>query len=216
MCRFASEYGSFVDLSLLEFAERPRSPVRSRLVGYDVGATGDASAVATVDELEDGSYFVEDVAVMRKTPYQEQLAALKSLNQKFGWRAGYVDSVGIGGPMAEFAHRQVSALVRGFAWSAANKTPVHEHARALIFDRRLVFAERLRDLVVQDFANISRVVGESGQVKYVAGRSRAGHSDAASAVLLALWAAHDSPANAQAPVAYARFSPLGGWTPRFS
>lgn len=93
----------------------------------------------------------------------------------------------------------MSARIKGFAWSASNKPNVYEHARSLIFDRKLVFAERLRSIIMSDFENISRIVNEAGQVKYSAGRNEQGHSDAASALFLALWAAHDSPASFEMP-----------------
>lgn len=93
----------------------------------------------------------------------------------------------------------MSAKIKGFAWSASNKPNVYEHARSLIFDRKLVFAEHLRSIIMSDFENISRIVNEAGQVKYSAGRNEQGHSDAASALFLALWAAHDSPASFAMP-----------------
>lgn len=215
-CRFASEYGSFIDASLLQFADAPRAGVKAKYMGYDVGGSGDRTAIATVLQLEDGTYFVEDVAMMHKADYQRQLDVLKQLFGKFRWNAGYVDSVGIGNPIAEFANKQVSANIHGFAWAASNKTNVHENARALIFDRKLVFASHLQSIVTSDFQNISRVVNEAGQVKYVAGRDANGHSDCASAIFLALWAAHDKPAQMQSPISYMPFSPLGPWRSRLA
>ena len=93
----------------------------------------------------------------------------------------------------------MSAKIKGFAWSASNKTKVYENARSLVFDRKLVFAEHLRSIIMPDFENISRIVNEAGQVKYSAGRNGNGHSDAASALFLALWAAHDNPASFAMP-----------------
>ena len=214
-CKFLSEFGSFIDASLLQFADAPRAGVKAKYMGYDVGGSGDRTAIATVLQLEDGTYFVEDVAMMHKADYQRQLDVLKQLFGKFRWNAGYVDSVGIGNPIAEFANKQVSANIRGFAWAASNKTNVHENARALIFDRKLVFASHLQSIVTSDFQNISRVVNEAGQVKYVAGRDANGHSDCASAIFLALWAAHDKPAQTQSPISYMSFSQFGPRSSRF-
>lgn len=213
-CKFLSQFGSFIDTSLLQFADAPQAGVKAKYMGYDVGGSGDRTAIATVLQLADGTYFVEDVAMMHKAEYQHQLDVLKQLFGKCRWNAGYVDSVGIGNPIAEFANKQVSANIRGFAWSASNKTNVHENARALIFDRKLVFASHLQSIVTSDFQNISRVVNEAGQVKYVAGRDANGHSDCASAIFLALWAAHEKPASMSAPSTYIRSSPFGAWHSR--
>ena len=187
-CKFMKEHSSFIDLQLLEFSEEPKTAKRAKFMGFDVGSSGDKSAIATVAELADGTFFVEDIAMMHKAEYAHQLDVLKQLNEKHKWNAGYIDSVGIGNPIAEFANKQVSAKIKGFAWSASNKTKVYENARSLIFDRKLVFAEHLKSIIMPDFENISRIVNEAGQVKYSAGRNEQGHSDAASALFLALWA----------------------------
>ena len=214
MCQFADQYSSFIDCSLLQFADAPAAKVVARHMGMDVGSTGDRTAVATVDELADGTFFVEDIAVMRNAEYTRQLEVLGQLNAKFQWRSGYVDSVGIGNPIAEFANKKVSARIKGFAWSKANKTKVHEHCRSLVFDRKLVFASGLRPLVTCDFQNISRLVSEAGDVSYVAGRGPNGHSDAASALFLGLWSAHDGPASMSVPSGWGRPSAFGGWGSR--
>ena len=198
-CKFMKEHSSFIDLQLLEFSEEPKAAKRAKFMGFDVGGNGDKSAIATVAELVDGTFFVEDIAMMHKAEYAHQLDVLKQLNEKHKWNAGYIDSVGIGNPIAEFANKQVSAKIKGFAWSASNKTKVYENARSLIFDRKLVFAEHLKSIIMSDFENISRIVNEAGQVKYAAGRNGNGHSDAASALFLALWAAHDNPASFAMP-----------------
>lgn len=194
-CVFSAEYSSFLDTSLLEFAPEPRSAVRACFMGMDVGATGDRTAIADVAELDDGSFFVRDVTVLNKADYQTQLGTLKSLHEKKGWSSGLVDAVGIGNPIAEFANKKICARITGFSWTAQNKPPAYEHVRALVFDRKLVFADHLRPLVVSDFSNIARVVTESGKVTYTAGRNENGHSDGASAIVLALQAAKNRPAS---------------------
>lgn len=193
------------------FEDEPKSKPRARYCGYDVGGSGDRTAIATVDELEDGTYFLEDIVVLRKTPYTEQLNILKGLHGTNKWNAGYVDSQGIGNPIAEFANRNVSARIQGFSWSATNKTPVLEHTRSLILDRKLVIASHLKELILSDFANIDKIVTEDGKVKYVAGHNANGHSDAASALFLALWAAHDNPSSFAMPQTYVRPSPFGSY-----
>lgn len=47
-----------------------------------------------------------------------------------------------------------------------------------------------------------RIVSETGKVQFEAGRSKQGHSDVTSAIVLALQAAKDSPANLTEPVTY--------------
>ena len=90
--------------------------------------------------------------------------------------------------MAEFATKQVSTKIKGFTWTGSNKTPAYEDLRALVFDHKLKFAKHLEELIKQDFRNVHRVVSESGKVSYQAGRDENGHSDATSALVLAIQA----------------------------
>ena len=127
---------------------------------------------------------------------------LKTLHKQRGWSSGYIDANGIGNPIGEFANKQVSARLKSFTWNANNKTKAYENLRALVFDRKIVFAEHLRELLVRDMQNVSRVVNEAGVVKYVAGRNENGHSDSVSALVLALTAAKEMPSSIQRPMAY--------------
>ena len=102
-------------------------------------------------QLDDESFFVDDIAVMHKAEYQQQLDVIKQLYQKNKWSSGYIDSVGIGNPIAEFASKQITARLKGFAWTAQNKPKAYEHLRSLIFDHKLVFSSHLKQLIVSDF-----------------------------------------------------------------
>ena len=54
--------------------------------------------------------------------------------------------------------------------------------------------------------NVSRMVSESGQVRYVAESNAEGHGDIVSGIVLALQAWHDFPLQASLPIPYARAS----------
>ena len=125
---------------------------------------------------------------MHKASYEHQLQILKEKHEKLHYRAGYIDQNGIGSALAEFANKQVSAKIKGFTWTATNKTSSYEDLRALVFNRKLKFAKHLEELIKQDFRNVHRVVSESGKVSYQAGRDENGHSDATSALVLAIQA----------------------------
>ena len=101
--------------------------------------------------LKDGTYYVAEATVMSGTKYSEQLDIFKSLNSKCKWKAGYVDAVGLGGPIAEQIHDTVNARIKPYVWTATNKTPAYERLRSLIFDKKIKFAPHLKDLLVADF-----------------------------------------------------------------
>lgn len=68
-CKFMKEHSSFIDLSFLEYSEEPKAAKRAKFMGFDIGGSGDRSAIATVAELADGTFFVEDIAMMHKAEY---------------------------------------------------------------------------------------------------------------------------------------------------
>lgn len=76
---------------------------------------------------------------------------LKEKHNILHYKAGFIDAVGIGGPVAEFASKQVSAKIKGFMWTSASKTPAYEYLRAKVFDHKLKFASHLKPLIVRDF-----------------------------------------------------------------
>lgn len=67
MCEFASEYSSFIDLSLLDFTDIPT--LRARWLGVDIGSSHDKTALCTVGEAADGQLYVEDIEVLDKAEY---------------------------------------------------------------------------------------------------------------------------------------------------
>lgn len=91
---------------------------------------------------------------------------------------------------------------------------MYEDLRSKVFDHKLKFSRKLKDLVVSDFSNVHRIVSEAGKVSYEAGRTADGHSDATSAIVLALRAVHDMEYGAQEPLTYVRPSPFGAWRSR--
>lgn len=134
---------------------------------------------------------------------------VKGIYKKEQWASAFVDSVGLGGPIAEHLHDKVSARIKGFSWSESNKTPAYEHLRSLVFDHKLKFADHLKSQIIADFKNVSRMVSENGKVKFVASHSSQGHSDITSALVLALQAAKQYPVNATSPMPFGFQSAFG-------
>ena len=213
MCRFANEFSQLIDTGILDFEDRPEKPV-ARWMGMDVGSRSDRTAIVTLAELPDHTLYVEDVAILNKATYTDQLQILKDFHAKYNYVAGLIDQNGIGSALAEFATKQVSAKLKGYTWTLSNKTPAYEELRSKCFDHKLKFPTRLKEMVVKDFNNVSRVVSEAGKVSYEAGRGADGHSDFTSALVLAIQAATQNPKNAQVPASIQRASAFGGWRSR--
>ena len=215
MCQFSKEFGAMLDTDLLEFADIPNDiDALPHWIGMDVGSTSDRTAIVDLAQLNDGSYFVRDIVMMNKASYESQLSIVKQKNDKLKYKGGFIDANGIGSALSEFANKQVSAKIKPFIWTSANKTPAYEDMRALVFDHKLKFASHLEQLVKQDIRNVHRLVNEAGKVSYSAGRDANGHSDATSAMVLAIQAAKQFPNQIATPQAYGRQSAFGGYDPR--
>ena len=199
MCRFANEFSQLIDTSLLDFEDRTEKPI-ARWLGMDVGSKSDRTAIVTLAELPDHTFYVEDIAILNKVSYTDQLQILRDFHTKYNYVAGLIDQNGIGSALAEFATKQVSAKIKGYTWTGSNKTPAYEELRSRCFDHKLKFPTRVKELVVKDFNNVNRVVSESGKVSYEAGRGADGHSDFTSALVLAIQAAIGTPSSIQLPV----------------
>ena len=59
-----------------------------------------------------------------------------------------------------------------------------------------------------------RLVNEAGKVSFEAGRNSQGHSDIASALVLAIQAAKQNPANFSGPSSWQYGSAFGSWSSR--
>lgn len=200
-CQFADSWSSFLDLRQLDWYDELPSGCGPAYCGMDIGSTSDRTAFVTLRECE-GVLYADDIVVMHKASYESQLAILKELHEKFKYSSGFIDQNGIGSAVAEFASKQVSTKICGYTWTASNKTPSYEAVRAHVFDHKLKFSKKFKDLLEMDFMNVHRVVSETGKVTFEAGRGPNGHSDVTSALVLALQAAKTSPACLQLPEPY--------------
>lgn len=206
-CKFLSDYGSLIDVSLLQYAD----PVgNSYCCGIDLGRHHDRTAI-TIIRQKGGSFYLDNIVTLDKVEYSRQLDIIKELNDKYHFVAGYTDRGGLGDPMAEWIQKNINARVKGWAFTATSKTPAYEYLRSLIFERKLFFKEDFKTQIETDFQNVSRIVTESGQVKFEAGRDANGHSDITSSLVLALQAAHDNPENIRCPISFPGGSAFGSW-----
>ena len=214
-CKFADSWSSMIDLRLLDWYDKLPAGANTAYLGMDVGSTSDRTALVTLKELL-GTFYVDDIVVMHKASYESQMSIVKQLHEREKYTSGYIDQNGIGSALAEFVSKQISSRLRGFTWTGANKTPSYEALRAAVFDHKLKFNSKFRSIIEEDFQNVHRIVSETGKVQFEAGRSKQGHSDVTSAIVLALQAAKDNPVNLVEPQTYMRFSPLGQWHSMFA
>ena len=204
-CKFMSSYGSLIDLDIIDWYDEMPKGNHENYLGMDIGSTSDRSAIVTAKRILDITY-IDDIVMLSKTSYEEQLKIVKEMHALNNYSSGYIDKTGIGSAFAEFCTKQISSRLKGLQFTVANKTPMFEQLRSQIFEHKIKFNKKLKKLIEDDFRNVQRIVTESGQIRYVAGHDQNGHSDATSAIVLALQAIHDMPSNAKTPFTYMRTS----------
>ena len=213
-CKFLSEYASMIDLNLIDYYDELPKETFTNYIGIDVGSTSDRTAMVTVKQANDIAY-IDDIVIMHKASYEDQLNTAKLLHQKNTYKSGYIDKTGIGSAFSEFVEKKVCSQIKGLQFTVANKVPMFENLRSRIFDHTLKINSKFKSMIELDFNNVRRIVNEAGQVKYEAGHNSQGHSDITSAIVLALQAIKDKPVSFSLPSAYQRYSAFGGVTSMF-
>ena len=213
-CKFLSEYSSLIDLNLIDYYDELPKETFTNYIGIDVGSTSDRTAMVTVKQAKDIAY-IDDIVIMHKASYEDQLDMAKSLYNKNTYKSGYVDKTGIGSAFSEFVEKKVCSQIKGLQFTASNKTQMFENLRSRIFDHTLKINRKFKSMIELDFNNVQRIVNEAGQVKYEAGHNSQGHSDITSAIVLALQAIKDKPVSFSMPTTYMRNSAFGSFQRRF-
>ena len=208
MCVFSKEFGSFIDPSVVDFVDDIPSEEGGYYLGMDIGRKHDRTALVILKSVGDKAYVV-NVISLNKCEYSEQIRIVKDLNDKYHFQAGFIDEGGIGSAVAEQICKTVSSKLKGMQFTGTNKTPLYEAVRARIFDHALLFNSEFKDMVVQDFNNVKRIVTEDGKVKFASGRDSNGHSDITSSLTLALEALRLNPMNFKSPQTHVPFSSFG-------
>lgn len=202
-CKFLDEYGSMIDTNLIDWYDDMPKGNYSTIMGMDIGSRSDRSAIVQIKTNGRDSY-VDNIVVLNKTSYEDQLRIVKELHNKEHFHSGYIDQNGIGSAISEFITKQVSSRLKGFTFTGTNKTPMYEALRGGIFDHSIKFNLKYKDMIVNDFNNVQRIVTEDGKVKYQAGHNENGHSDITSGLVLALQSLKDNPIGTNRLITYTR------------
>ena len=204
-CVFQSSLESMLDPELIEETDSIPENSSGTWLGIDIGRQHDKTSIVAVKQVGDKLY-VDSIKTLHRCEYQKQLdefakhaAAQKKLV------AGYIDAGGIGSAVAEFAGQKISPKLKPFIFTATSKTPAYELFRSKVMQRgQILFSPEAAKLARADVLNVSRIVTESGQVRYTADSNAEGHGDIISGIVLALQAWHDFPLQASLPIPYAR------------
>lgn len=170
-------------------------------MGMDIGRKSDKTAI-TILAYDSDKTWVDDIITLDKCPYSDQIDIVRQLHQKYKFTGGLIDQGGIGSAVAEQITKFICSKLKGISFTGTNKTPMYENLRAKIFDHKILFKKDFKNILKNDFYNVHRIVTESGQVKFEAGRDDQGHSDVTSSIVLGLEAIKQMPVSYALPRGY--------------
>lgn len=134
-CQFLDSSGCLLDTSLLQAVdELPKN--LEWFLGADWARSKDGSALVAVGRAKDGKLYMADLETMRQTPYAEQIGHAIQFFKKYKPTEFLGDAGGLGSPLMEQLNRTVSTRIKGFQFTAANKTDTYEYFRKCVFDRK--------------------------------------------------------------------------------
>lgn len=204
-CTFQSSLDNMLDPELIEETDSIPENASGTWLGIDIGRQHDRTSIVAVKQVMDKLY-VDSIKTLHRCEYQKQLDEFaKHVQMQKGFVAGYIDAGGIGSAVAEFAGQKISPKLKPFVFTATSKTPAYELFRSKVMQRgQIFFSPEAAKLARADVLNVSRIVTESGQVRYTAESNAEGHGDIISGIVLALQAWHDFPIQVSLPIPYAR------------
>ena len=101
-----------IDLNLIDYYDELPNETFTNYIGIDVGSTSDRTAMVTIKQAKDIAY-IDDIVVMHKASYEDQLNTAKLLHQKNTYKSGYIDKTGIGSAFSEFVEKKVCSQIKG-------------------------------------------------------------------------------------------------------
>lgn len=216
MCEFCSDATSAFPQEWLEDCKIDSlvSPSGNlRYFGYDVGRSKDLSVLIIVS-MKDGVFTVEHMETYRNMPYAQQMEAIERAITKWNPFAGYVDGTGIGSMLAEEVHTK-HPKIKSFQFNASSKTSCYDRLRKTIQSNQLKIPQDFYEQLLSDLLNVKRIIGSNGKASYSALHTADGHSDATSALALAIESSHDMPACFAEPLSWLPQTTMGRISKKF-
>lgn len=213
-CSFADSSNEFLSPSLLQFYNDDVK-FEDYFIGVDWARSGDGTAIVALGRTKESRVYLIDLCTLHNVEYEKQINFTKEMFKKYNPKAMYGDAGGLGNPIMEDLNKKVSARIKPFTFTSANKTDAYEYLRKQVFERNLFFKEDFRTQIVSDLSLIQQIISENGKLSYVSRRANGSHGDIVSAAVLALQAVRDNPINSALPISHQSFSAFGSYISRF-
>ena len=152
-CSFADSSNDFLSPSLLQFYNDDVK-FEDFFIGVDWARSGDGTAIVALGRTKESRIYLIDLCTLHNVEYEKQINFVKEIFRKYNPKAMYGDAGGLGSPIMEELNKKVSARIKPFNFTSANKTDAYEYLRKQVFDRNIFFKEDFRTQIVSDLSLI--------------------------------------------------------------
>ena len=142
---------------------------------------------------------------MVDVPYQEQFDKILEIQNRYQAKKIFVDSSGLGGPIAEQLNK-VDKRFQAHQFTNPAKNRLFETFKDGVLSKKLFISNKYVNLLASELNLVSKVISETGQVRYQQNRVGNSHADVLIATMLAYLAGYDSQASYSMPTTYKRVS----------
>lgn len=186
LCIFGDNSTVLLPYDMLTRAERNEPvfvPTGTPLyIGVDIGRSKDLTVITTLADV-DGILYTVDVEILDNTPFADQY---KVINGKItdDVKSVAIDATGIGAGLAESLSDKHGSLIDRVVFTNQSKNEMCLAMRKRFEADKITYPceQRYRD----DLHAMVRKVSSGGTVTYTAARSKDGHSDFATSLMLAI------------------------------
>ena len=161
--------------------EEPPSELQYTAFGVDIGREHDAYAIVVVGTDANGVHWIVEVIELRRTPFDEQEAALHEIKTRRNPNRIVMDKT-FNPQSTENAANKWSHLVEPFTFSEQSKRDLLSKAGSF-FTAGIVKCPLRYRQTIDEIANIKKIIGPTGSVLL----KDKPHGDIGWACLLALW-----------------------------
>ncbi len=198
-CSFLDGATAFIPYGLIGQAEHEDAKTEQTgdmakgefYMGVDIGRTRDLTVMWLLERVGD-VLWTRGVRQMRGASFALQRDTLYTLLDEPGMRRAALDSTGIGAQLTEEAGSRYGSQVEPVHFTALTKEDMAVTLRRAFEDHtlRIPSAPEIRE----DIHSVRRSVTSAGNLRFEAGRTKAGHADRFWALALAVHAAGLTPA----------------------
>ncbi|MGQ0287131.1 terminase large subunit domain-containing protein [Pasteurellaceae bacterium 22721_9_1] len=195
--KWLDEASSWLSYDLIDGVEHPQAGIPEHytgnpcFVGMDIAARNDLTVIWVIEQVGD-VYWTREIITLKRTALREQLSELERVFAEYHVISAYLDQTGMGEKMVEDAqYTHGKNRVQGMLFNVATKLNMATIGKNAFEDRKIRIPQG-DNALREDLHKLKKVMGSTGQPRFIAESDSQGHADRTWACFLALTAAQDA------------------------